>query len=175
MWRALFGTLIQHTPLRGILDEFKMAGVTTVYRCSRVEDGRQIPTASVTVTFTRLTCLSKLIAWPLVRMVDPLELRLLHRQNSWRFGHTYRGCKPNLRCDKCGDSHDAQSCRSYTELCCLCKGAFGATYSNCPTRCCCWVAWSKRAQGWRRAGAVTRTKFKEKENFMYKYLHYRSQ
>lgn len=62
VWRALFGTLIQHTPLRGILDEFKMAGVTTVYRCSRVEDGRQIPTASVTVTFTRLTCLSKLIA-----------------------------------------------------------------------------------------------------------------
>lgn len=117
-----------------VLEEFKMAGVTAVYRCSRVENGRRIPTASVIMTFAGLKCPSEVMAWPLVHRVDPLEPRPLQCRKCWRFGHTFRGCKSSLRCKKCGDSHDAQSCRSDIELCCLCKGAHEATYSNCPAR-----------------------------------------
>lgn len=117
-----------------VLEEFKMAGVTAVYRCSRVENGRRIPTASVIMTFAGLKCPSEVMAWPLVHRVDPLDPKPLQCRKCWRFGHTFKGCKSHLRCKKCGESHDVQSCESDIELCCLCKGAHEASYSNCPAR-----------------------------------------
>lgn len=127
------GVDVQMTP-HEILDEFAVAGVTSVYRCSRVVESNRVPTESVIATFVGSSCPTEIKVWPLVYRVERLSPRPLQCLSCWRFGHTAKACKSSIRCRSCGDSHSVDSCSSENVKCCLCGAGHPADYSNCPVR-----------------------------------------
>lgn len=117
-----------------ILEMFSVAGVISVYRCSRVIDNKKTPTESVIITCAGTLRPTEIKVWPLIYKVEALAPRILQCANCWRFGHNVRGCRSAPRCRNCGDNHNFTDCSSEEEKCCLCSGGHPANYSNCPAR-----------------------------------------
>lgn len=127
------GVDVQMTP-QEVLEQFSVAGVTSVYRCSRIVEKNRVPTESVIATFVGTTCPSEIKVWPLIYRVEPLSPRPLQCHSCWRFGHTFKACKSSPRCRACGESHSIELCTAQDAKCCLCGAAHPADYSNCPAR-----------------------------------------
>lgn len=127
------GVDVQMTP-QEILEQFAVAGVTSVYRCSRVVESNRVPTESVIATFVGTSRPTEIKVWPLIYRVEHLSPRPLQCLSCWRFGHTAKACKSSPRCRLCGDSHSADSCSTQNVKCCLCSAGHEADYSNCPIR-----------------------------------------
>lgn len=117
-----------------VLDLFSVAGVISVYRCTRTIDNIKSPTESVIVTFLGTVRPSEIKAWPLIYKVEPLSPKPLQCLKCWRYGHSVRGCRSVLRCRLCGENHDSRECSSEKERCCLCNGAHPADSADCAAK-----------------------------------------
>lgn len=112
--RGLYGIIrgvdIQITP-QEVLEQFSIAGVTSVYHCWRAVENKGVPAESVAAPFVGITCPTEIKVWPLIYQVKPLPLRSLWGQCCWRFGHTFKACKSSPWCHVCGESHSAGLCK----------------------------------------------------------------
>lgn len=117
-----------------VLEMFSPAGAVSVYRCSRVSDNQRVPTESVIVTFAGTTRPSEIKAWPLLYRVEALSPRPVQCVQCWRYGHSIKGCRSDVRCRICGEGHDGKTCSSQSERCCLCEGSHPADCTKCPAR-----------------------------------------
>ncbi len=117
-----------------LLSFFKSYGVTEVYRIRRKENGKEIPTSTLILTFN-LPSLPEYVSCGYynlrVRQYVPNPLRCFKCQ---RFGHTQQRCMAvSPACAKCGNSaHDPNPCSSPAR-CVNCEGDHAANSNKCPT------------------------------------------
>lgn len=121
------------TPLE-VLDLFSPAGVTSVYRCSKLVDGTRQATESVICSFAGLSRPSEVKAWPIIYRVDPFVRRPTQCRKCWRFGHMDKNCKSGVRCRMCGCAHSSVECSEQDPKCCVCGNKHVADSPDCPAR-----------------------------------------
>lgn len=117
-----------------VLEMFAMTGAISVYRCARLVEKQKTPTESVIVTFAGVNLPSEIKAWPLIYRVEPLSPRPLQCTKCWRYGHTIKGCRSELRCRVCGDNHETNYCKAKEEKCCLCNEQHCADNPDCSAK-----------------------------------------
>lgn len=79
-----------------VLELFSPAGVTFVYRCTKLVDGAREITDSVIATFAGRSRPPEIKACTLIYRVDSFIRRPSQCRNCWKFNHVEKSCKSGV-------------------------------------------------------------------------------
>ncbi|KAI5651948.1 hypothetical protein NE865_00285 [Phthorimaea operculella] len=91
-----------------------------------------VPTQTVTLTFDGKRLPGRVFAFYSALPVQNYILPTIQCHRCCRFGHTKDKCRSKPRCSKCGEEHDAATCRVTVFSCVNCTGDHQATSKICP-------------------------------------------
>ncbi|CAG9829823.1 unnamed protein product [Diabrotica balteata] len=106
--------------------------VYEVRRIKRKVNGELLPTMAVIVTFKGQMIPKQVVIEKIIYDVEIYVPRVIQCRQCMRYGHVSAQCRGNVRCGKCGNEHETNSCNSQLTSCILCRGSHEATdRKNC--------------------------------------------
>ncbi|XP_044755120.1 uncharacterized protein LOC123314072 [Coccinella septempunctata] len=90
------------------------------------------PTTDVILTFRGKALPEKVILFGCIRDVSPFKQRVIQCHRCFRYGHTDKMCRSEIRCGRCGNTHATAECESPILHCLHCDGTHASNDRTCP-------------------------------------------
>ncbi|XP_069704732.1 uncharacterized protein [Periplaneta americana] len=90
------------------------------------------PSTTVMVTFRAQRLPKEIKLFYMVYSVHKYNSTVLQCRQCWKYGHTKKFCRNDVKCLKCAGSHQIQNCTEETATCGNCTLAHKANSADCP-------------------------------------------
>ena len=126
-----YAPCLTHVEESEIVQEMKPQGVISVYKFTRLVEGKQVPTGKVVFTFDLYRLPETIdVAWYKVK-VTPYIPNPMRCKQCQLLGHTQKRCKNNPSCDGCNlPRHNPEKCTR--SMCANCMEEHSSSDKKCP-------------------------------------------